>query len=86
MEYSNISPETFELAKRNPGVAIPFSFDFVRYCEDVGGDTCLFTDGKMDEAEETYIQKFGRKAKQERQNIVKRVSEGRDPLDGKKIE
>lgn len=85
VEYSGVSPETFRLAKRNPGVAIPFCFDFVRYCKDVGGDTLLFNEEKVREKVDADRARVGRRAKQERQNIVKRLSGGRDPLDGKKI-
>ena len=42
LKYTNVSARTFELARKNQGVRIPFCLDVPRYCDDLGSDV-LYT-------------------------------------------
>lgn len=79
VKYSNISPELFDLARKNPNVKFGFSLDFVRYYNDMGKDTSFYTNdlyGKHIEHE---------RAKARGGNYINRIKKGLDPLTKEKM-
>lgn len=79
VKYSNISPELFVLARRNPNVKFGFSFDFVRYYNDMGKDTSFYTD-------DLYAKHIEHeRAKARGGNYINRIKKGLDPLTKEKM-
>jgi len=50
IDNSDISPETFEMARRFKNSAIPFAFDLGKYVEHCKGETCLITQDEIEAA------------------------------------
>lgn len=45
-EFSTVTPEHFALARKNPGIVIPFCFDIVKYTK-VTGSSLISTEGQV---------------------------------------
>lgn len=79
VEYSTITPELFDIARKNPNVSFGFSFDFVRYYNDRGRKTSFYT-------EDLYRKQIEHEnAKMRGGNYINRIKRGQDPITKEKM-